>query len=149
MFRTLCNPDIFRTLSYSPLWYILKNKHIQNPTEYLRWSILLMSLSIPPEKRPLAWNGLMYQLFFRTRNLLILLYSLLLFKSMTYFFAICFVSQSLVMRYRTLNNPPHRRYLTEFWNFGYGLRVKRKEKYLYIRKYNNIKNNIKKRNSGK
>ena len=101
------------------------------------------------EKRPLAWNGLMYQLFFRTRNLLILLSTLLLFKSMTYSFAIRFVSQSLEMRYRTLNNAPHRRYLTEFWNSGYGLRAKRKEKYLYIRKCNNIKNNAKKRNSGK
>ena len=73
-----------------------------------------MSLSIPPEERPLAWNGLMYQLFFRTRNLLILLYALLLFKSITYSSAIRFVSQSLVLRYRTLNNAPHRRYLTEF-----------------------------------
>ena len=72
-----------------------------------------MSLSIPPEKRPLAWNGLMYQLFL-TRNLLILLYALLLFKSITYSSAIRFVSQSLVLRYRTLNNAPHRRYLTEF-----------------------------------
>ena len=64
-----------------------------------------MSLSIPPEKRPLAWNGLMYQLFL-TRNLLILLYALLLFKSITYSSAIRFVSQSLVLRYRTLNNAP-------------------------------------------
>ena len=30
-------------------------------------------------------------------------------------------------------------------NFGYGLRVKRKEKYLYIQKCNNITNNSKKR----
>ena len=36
---------------------------------------------------------------------------------------------------------PHRRYLTEFWNFRYGLRVKRKENYLYIAKCNNIKYN--------
>ena len=24
------------------------------------------------------------------------------------------------MRYSALNNAPHRRYLTEFWDFGYG-----------------------------
>ena len=100
-------------------------------------------------KRPVAWNGLMYQLFFRTPNLLLLLYPLPLIKSMTCSFAIRFFSQSLVMRYRALNNAPHRRYLTEFWNFGYGLRVKRKENYLYIRKCNNIKNNTKKQNTGK
>ena len=83
----------------------------------------------------------MYQLFFRTANLLLLLYPLLLIKNMTYSLAIRFFSQSLVMRYRALNNAPHRRYLTEFWNFGYGLRVKRKEKYLHIWECNNIKNN--------
>ena len=77
--------------------------------------------------RPLAWNGLMYQLFFRTPNLLLLLYPWLLIKSMTYAFAIRFFSQSLVLRYRALNNAPHRRYLTEFWNFGYGLRVNRRK----------------------
>ena len=36
LFKTLCNPDIFRNLVYSELWYILKSKHIQNPVEYLR-----------------------------------------------------------------------------------------------------------------
>ena len=40
--------------------------------------------------------------------------------------------------------------IVDIWqNFGYGLRVKRREKYLYIRNYNNITNNSKKRNSGK
>ena len=53
------------------------------------------------------------------------------------------------MSYRALYNVPHRRYLTKFWNFGYDLRVKRKENYLNIRKCNNIKNNSKKQNSGK
>ena len=46
LFKTLCNPAIFRTLVYSPPWYILKLKHIQNPAEYLRWSILLRTLYI-------------------------------------------------------------------------------------------------------
>ena len=32
IFKFLCNPDIFRTLLYSPLWYVLKHSHIQNPT---------------------------------------------------------------------------------------------------------------------
>ena len=36
LFKTLCNPDIFRTLVYSQLWYILKSKHIQDLAEYLR-----------------------------------------------------------------------------------------------------------------
>ena len=134
------NPDRFRTLLYSPLWYILKNKNIQNPTEYLRSSILLRTLCnysifrhpyiriirlfrtrifqllLNPfhaiglflyllktsenlwfrayRKRPVAWNGLMYQIFFRTTNLSLLLYPLLIIKSMTYSFAIRFLSQS-------------------------------------------------------
>ena len=121
---------MFRTPLYSPLWYILKNKHIQNPTEYLRWSILLITLVTTAyldtryirnirsfktqvcqlllnpfhatgfflyllkasenlwfsdvfrgyRKRTVAWNGLMYQLFFRTPNLLLLLYLLLLYQ---------------------------------------------------------------------
>ena len=45
------------------------------------------------------------------------------------------------MRYRALINKPHRKYLT-----GYGLRAKRREKYLYVRQCNNI---TKKENSGK
>ena len=36
LFKLLCNHGIFRTLLYSPLWYILKNKHIQNPSVELR-----------------------------------------------------------------------------------------------------------------
>ena len=91
----------------------------------------------------------MYHLFFRTTNLLLVLYPTLLIKSMTYSMAIRFFSQSLLMRYSAVNNAPHRRYLTEFWNFGHDLRVKRQENYLYIDKCNNITNNSKKRNSGK
>ena len=68
---------------------------------------------------------------------------------MTYSLAIPFFQTILVMRHRAFNNAPHRRYLTEFWDFGYGLQVKRKENYLYIRKCNDIKNNTKKRNSEK
>ena len=40
LFKTFCNPDIFRNLVYSGLWYILKSKHIQNPAKCPRWSIL-------------------------------------------------------------------------------------------------------------
>ena len=88
----------------------------------------------------------MYKLFFRTPNLLLLLYP---YQKYDLFLGhLCF-QPILVMRHRALNNAPHRRYLTEFWNFGYGLRVKRKENYLYIRKCNNIKSNTKKQNSGK
>ena len=142
LFRNLCKYNIYRLLMHCKL------KHIQNSWHSRYCESLKYSLH-RDRKRPLAWNGLMHQLFFRTPTLLLLLYPLLLIKSMTYSFAIRFFSQSLVMRYRALNNAPHRRYLTEFWNFGYGLLVKRKENYLYIRKCNNIKNNTKKRNSGK
>ena len=44
LFKTLCNPDIFRALVYSELWYILKLKHIQSYSEYLRCSTLLRAL---------------------------------------------------------------------------------------------------------
>ena len=91
-------------------------------------------------KRPVVWNRLMYQLLFITTNLLLILYPLLLIKSMTYSLVIRFSSQSLVMRYRALNNAPQCRYLTEFWNLGYRLRVQRTENYLCIRKCNDIKN---------
>ena len=192
LFKFLCHPDVFRTLLYTPLWYILKKAcriskmeyFIKNPMAYLdvrcirnirlfrmrvcqlllnpfhATGLLLHLLKILENlwfsdvfrgygKRPVAWNGLMYQLFFRTTNLLLLLYPLLLIKSMTYSLAIRFFNQSLVMRYRALNNALHLRYLTEVRNFGCGLRVKRKDNYLYIRKCNNITNNSKKRNSGK
>ena len=33
LFKTLCNPDIFRNLVYSQFWFILKSKHIQNPID--------------------------------------------------------------------------------------------------------------------
>ena len=32
IFCTLCNPGIFRTLSYSEFWHIQNQRHIQNPT---------------------------------------------------------------------------------------------------------------------
>ena len=44
LFKTLCNPDTYRNLVYSTLWFILKLKHIQNLVEYLRWSFLLRTL---------------------------------------------------------------------------------------------------------
>ena len=44
LFKTLCNPDIFKTRVYSQLWRILKSKYIQSPVKYLRWSILLRTL---------------------------------------------------------------------------------------------------------
>ena len=43
-YSKFCSLDIFRTLVYSELWYILKSKHIQNPAGYLRRSILLRTL---------------------------------------------------------------------------------------------------------
>ena len=94
----------------------------------------------------------MYQLFFRTPfELITITVSITPYQKydLLYSLAIRFFSQSLVMRYRALNSGPHWRYLTKFWNFGYGLLVKRKANYLYIRKCNNIKNNTEKPNSGK
>ena len=44
------------------------------------------------------------------------------------------------MTYRALKKEPHRRYLTEF---RICLRVKRKEKYLYIGKCNNVRHSRK------
>ena len=44
LFKTLCNPDTFRNLIHSVLWYILKLKHNQKPVEYLRWRFLLIAL---------------------------------------------------------------------------------------------------------
>ena len=57
IFRTVCNPVIFRTQvysepeAYSETWYVQspsifrtlvysKPWHIQNPVKYLRWSVL-------------------------------------------------------------------------------------------------------------
>ena len=62
LFKTLCKPDIFRTLLYSQLWYILKPKHIQSPAKYLRWSILLKTLcGISKFRRPIYSNFLLIQ----------------------------------------------------------------------------------------
>ena len=44
LFKTLCNPDIYRNVVYWALRFILKVKHIQNPVEYLRWNFLLRTL---------------------------------------------------------------------------------------------------------
>ena len=78
LFKTLCNPEIFRNLVYSELWYILKSKYIQNPAKYLRWSILLRTLCNysrcrdPIYSEPVCVSySLMYQLFFRTTNVLL------------------------------------------------------------------------------
>ena len=106
---TLCNYSIFRRPIYSK-HSLIQNAGLSATPQSIscHWS-----LSISPEnirkslifwcfrgyrKRPLAWNGLIYQLFFRTTNLLLLLYPLLLIKSMTYSLAIRFFSQSLAMR---------------------------------------------------
>ena len=50
----------------------------------------------------------MYQLLFRTTNLLLLPYPVLFIESMTYSLTIHFIS------YRALNDAPHRRHVTEF-----------------------------------
>ena len=115
LLKTFCNPDIFRTIVYSQLWYTLKSKHIQSPVEYLRESILLRTLcKYSKIRRPVYSKlfvyskifaylqpecvsySLMYQLLFRTTNLLLLLYPLLFIKSMTYSLRVHFFSDSLV-----------------------------------------------------
>ena len=155
-FKTLCNPDIFRALLYSQVWYILKSKHIQSSAKHLRWSILLKTLCNYSIFRPPVCSktfaycvnySLMYQLFFRTTNLLLLLYSLLFIKSITYSLAIDFFQPVLgIWATELLITLP----IVDIWqSFEYGLRVKRKEKYLYSRKCNNNTSNSKKRNSGR
>ena len=93
LFKTLCNPDIFRTLVHSQLWYILKSKDIQGPAEYLRWSMLLRTLCNYSKIRRPVYSKLSN---FRTTKLLLLLYPVLFIKSMTYCSAIDFFSCSLV-----------------------------------------------------
>ena len=58
-FVTLYNPDIFRTIAYSILWYILKPKHILNPAKYLRWSLLLRTLCNYSKFRPPIYSKLL------------------------------------------------------------------------------------------
>ena len=58
--KTLCNPDIFRNLVYSELWYILKSKHIQNSAEYLRWSIILRTLCSYSRFRDTIYSNLLH-----------------------------------------------------------------------------------------
>ena len=101
LFKTLCNPEKFKTLEYSEYWYILKSKHIQSPVEYLKWSILLKTLrnyskTFTYSEPDCVSYFFMYQLFFRTTNLLVLLYSLFSIKSITYSLAIDFFKQFLV-----------------------------------------------------
>ena len=80
--------------------------------------------------------------FFRTTNLL--LYPLPCIKIMNYSYS---VFQPLLSKRAAGLWITH--LIRDVWqNVEYGLRVKRKEKYLYIRKCNNI-NNSKKKNSGK
>ena len=63
LFKFLCNLDKFRTLLYLSLCHILKNKHIQNPTEYLRWSILLRTLcNYNIFRRPIYWKCSLIQI---------------------------------------------------------------------------------------
>ena len=89
----LCNPDIFRTLAYSQLRYTLKSKHIQSFAEYLKWRTSLKALCNYSKLRCLIHSklyvysepkclrhSLRYQLFFRTTNLLLLLYPVLFAK---------------------------------------------------------------------
>ena len=71
---TYSKPSIFRTLTYSEI------SHIENSAEYLRWSILLRTLCSysrfrdPIYSKHSKWYvsySLMYQLFFRTSNVLL------------------------------------------------------------------------------
>ena len=102
-----CSPDIFRTLVYSQLCYILKSRQIQSPTECLRCRILLRALcnysifrgpiySKLSLTRSPSVSALMYELFFGATNLLLLLYPLLFIGGMTYSLTIYFFSHSLV-----------------------------------------------------
>ena len=60
LFKTLCNPDIFRNLVCSEFWCILKLKHIQYHVEYLRWSISLRTLCNYSRFRGLIFSKFWY-----------------------------------------------------------------------------------------
>ena len=87
---------------------------------------------------------LMRQLFLRTTNLLVFL--LLFDKTMSFSLAILFSVTSYYMTCRTFSSS----LILNIWqSFGYGLWDKRKEKYLFIRKRNNITSYSRKCNSWK
>ena len=151
----MCNPDIFRTLVYSQLWiyseikaysehcWISKIEHfIKNPVLTIRnldvWYIQNFRL-FRTRVCQLLVNVSANFLELLTSCLLLLLHPVLFIKCITYSLSIDFFNQLLITHS-----------IIDIWqNFGYGLRVRRKEKYLYIRKCNNIRNNCKKRNSWK
>ena len=70
--RWVSNPDIFRILVYSQLWYTLKSKHIQNPAKYVRWIVLLRTLrNYSKFRAPIYSKFSLIQnrsVFFRTTN---------------------------------------------------------------------------------
>ena len=87
---------------------------------------------------------LMRQLFLRTTNLLVLLF--LFDKTMSFSLAIFFLSLLTIWPVELL--VAH--LILNIWqSFGYGLWDKRKEKYLFIRKRNNITSYSRKCNSWK
>ena len=94
-------PDIFETLAHSEREFVSYSLIHFKPLVSFYASCKHQKIS--GSMKPVAWDGLMYQLFFRTPNLVLLLYPLLRIKSMTYSLAVLFFSQPLVMRYRTLN----------------------------------------------
>ena len=127
LFKTFCNPDIFKTLVYSQLWYILKSKHIQSPAGYLRWSILLRTLcNYSIFRRPIYSNFSFIPNTVVSATPSCISYSLGL---LTYCYQCIHCSLSKVlptvqlfifsvtpqyMSYKALDNAPHCRYLTEF-----------------------------------
>ena len=120
MLRTLCNYSWFRGPIYSKL------SHIQN-----RCLSLLLNVSA------IFYN---YERFTVSTMGYYPLYGLLF----SYSFLPSFLSIYAIYRLLITHS------VVDIWQkFVYGLRVKRKEKYLYNRICSNIANNSKKQNSGK
>ena len=147
----MCNPVTFRALIYSQFWHIQKLKHIQNPAEYLRWNILLRNLC----KNNVWFRRPIYSKLshIRTRWLCIgfslgilayycIQFSLIKKTGYSLLLAILFFSHPLSI-WATGLLITHT-IVDICQNLGYSLRVKRKEKHLYIRKCSNITNNSQK-----
>ena len=118
----VCSPDIFRSLVYSQLCFILKSKHIQNPAKYLRWSILLKTLcNYSTFRRPIYSKLSLIQNPIVLASPSCISYSferltvfMILYQKLTFSLAIDFFSQSLVYELQS-SQTLHRRYLTAFW----------------------------------
>ena len=137
------NLGIFKTLVYSEVQADSESCQIST-VEILLRTLFQYNKSRRPIYSKLAYSergcvsySLMYQLFFITTNLLL---DLLLIDKNTGFSSAILFFQPLLSIWATGLSITQA--TLDIWqNLGYGLWVKRKEKYLHIRKCNSITNN--------